>query len=57
MSQPDADLRGSSLMLRMLRREVQDFPATIAFCLLWILVFAAMTATYLAEGNPLPFLH
>jgi membrane associated rhomboid family serine protease len=25
----------------------------VTFCLIWIVVFAAMTSTYLAEGNPL----
>ena len=36
-------------------RECRDFPATVTFCLIWIVVFVAMTYTYLAAGNSLPW--
>lgn len=36
--------------LRWLYREARDFPVTIIFCLLWIVVFAAMVATKHAAG-------
>jgi rhomboid protease GluP len=38
------------MKLRWLLREIQEFPATILFCLLWIVVFAAMVGTQLSAG-------
>ena len=38
------------MTLRGLLRELKDFPATMTFCLLWIVVFAAMVGTQLAAG-------
>ncbi len=43
------------MILRTLVRECRDFPATIAICLIWIAVFAAMVATQLADGASLPW--
>jgi membrane associated rhomboid family serine protease len=40
------------MTLRALARELREFPATLTFCLIWILVFAAMTYTELSEGGP-----
>ncbi len=41
-------------MLRVLAREFRNFPATILICTIWLLVFAAMVAAQLAEGEPIP---
>jgi membrane associated rhomboid family serine protease len=38
---------------RALAGEFRDYPATLSFCLIWIMVFAAMTYTYHADGHPL----
>lgn len=38
-------------MLRWLRRDFRDYPATMAICTLWIVVYAAMLATSVAQGN------
>ncbi len=38
------------MKLRVLIREVKDFPGTTAFCLLWVVVFAAMVRTHHAAG-------
>ena len=35
-------------------REARDFPATTTFCLLWIVVYAAMVGTRLGSGVPIP---
>jgi rhomboid protease GluP len=43
------------MILRSLARECRDFPATIAICLIWIAVFAAMAACQLADGGSLPW--
>src|SRR5262249_23555899 len=45
---------GTSMKWRALIRDVRDFPATLSFCLTWIVVFAALTYAHLAQGNPLP---
>jgi len=41
------------MIFRSLVRECRDFPATIAICLIWIAVFAAMVASQLADGASL----
>jgi membrane associated rhomboid family serine protease len=41
-------------MLRALAREIRNYPATWLFCLIWIVVFAAMTHTQLTLGGPFP---
>ena len=38
------------MTLRGIAREVHDFPATSFFCILWIVVFAAMIGSQYAEG-------
>jgi rhomboid protease GluP len=43
------------MILRSLRRECREFPATITICLIWIAVFAAMAANQLAAGPALPW--
>jgi len=44
------------MTLRGLARELRDFPATTMFCMIWLVVFVAMVATQLAEGEPMPAL-
>jgi rhomboid protease GluP len=41
------------MTLRSLAREVRAYPATVSFCLIWVVIFLAMTSVHLAEGNPL----
>ncbi len=43
------------MILRTVVREFRDFPATIAICMIWIAVFAAMVAAQLADGVSLPW--
>jgi len=43
------------MILRILARECRDFPVTIAICLTWIAIFAAMAVNQLADGGPLPW--
>ncbi len=38
------------MTLRGIAREFQDFPATVFFCMLWIVVFVAMIGSQFAEG-------
>jgi membrane associated rhomboid family serine protease len=38
---------------RQLAREIRDYPATISICVIWIALFATMTYTESAAGNPL----
>src|SRR5262245_17503200 len=45
------------MILRSLIRECRDFPATIAICIIWIAVFAAMAANQVAEGGALPWMN
>ena len=42
------------MTLRGLLRELKDFPATMTFCLLWIVVFAAMVGTQMRRGDHIP---
>ena len=39
------------MTLRELAREVKDYPATTAFCFLWIMVFVAMIGTKIGGGD------
>jgi membrane associated rhomboid family serine protease len=43
------------MTLRGIAREFKDFPATMVFCTLWIVVFAAMLRTRFAGGDPTPW--
>jgi rhomboid protease GluP len=43
------------MTLRGIAREFKDFPATMVFCMLWIVVFAAMLHTRFAAGDPTPW--
>jgi membrane associated rhomboid family serine protease len=54
MIQAETDPPRPGMTWRRLGRDLKEFPATMSFCLLWIVVFAAMTYAYLAEGSPLP---
>jgi len=38
-------------MLRRLRRDFRDYPATMSLCTLWVLVYAAMVATSYSQGE------
>lgn len=38
-------------MLRRLRRDFRDYPATMSLCTLWIIVYAAMVVTAYSEGE------
>ncbi len=38
---------------RQLAREIRDYPATISICAIWIVLFAILTYTEYAAGNPL----
>ena len=40
------------MTLRKLARELRDYPATSAICLIWIAIFASMTYIELADQNP-----
>src|SRR5262245_2592652 len=44
--------RTMSRPIHGLAREFRNFPATMAFCSIWLLVFAAMLAVQLVEGEP-----
>jgi rhomboid protease GluP len=45
------------MTLRGIAREVQDFPATVFFCVLWIVVFVAMIGSQFADGVHPPWLN
>ena len=38
-------------MLRSLRRDFRDYPATMTICTLWVIVYAAMLATSIYQGD------
>ncbi|MDR3637323.1 MAG: rhomboid family intramembrane serine protease [Isosphaeraceae bacterium] len=38
-------------MLRRLRRDFRDYPATMTICTLWVVVYLAMLATAACQGN------
>jgi rhomboid protease GluP len=40
------------MTLRTLARELRDYPTTLTFCLIWIIIFGAMTYTELSQGGP-----
>ncbi len=40
------------MTFRTLAREIRDYPATVFCSLIWVLVFAAMVALRLSEGQP-----
>jgi membrane associated rhomboid family serine protease len=41
------------MIARWLARKFREFPATSVFCLVWVLVFVAMTYHHVAGGSPL----
>ena len=41
------------MTLRTLAREIRDFPATVVFSLIWIVVFVAMVAVRM-QDDPSP---
>jgi len=45
------------MTLRGIAREFKDFPATVFFCMLWIVVFVAMIGSQFAEGVHPPWLN
>jgi membrane associated rhomboid family serine protease len=45
------------MTLRGIAREFQEFPATIFFCMLWIVVFLTMIGSQFAEGVHPPWLN
>jgi len=43
------------MTLRAIAREFKDFPATMLFCILWIVVFVAMLHNKFSGGDPIPW--